>query len=75
MCSGRSLQGAVPALMTTCMLVVQVDPTGAEGLTPGAPFQDPFVPALPIEVNCRLNLQLCCLQLSCRWKVKVVTAS
>ena len=35
-------------LMPYCM--PQVDPTGAEGLTPGAPFQDPFVPALPIEV-------------------------
>ena len=30
---------------------VQVDPTQAEGLTPGAPFQDPVVVPLPIEVT------------------------
>ena len=32
-------------------MALQVEPTGAEGLTPGAPFQDPFVPPLPIEVR------------------------
>ena len=36
--------------LSICGLALQVEPAGPEGLTPGAPFQDPFVPPLPIEV-------------------------